>query len=74
MSLLQFDCTCQANLERKRVDMTSAQPGRNAAPAPRHPDGEALEQPADRDRTEDELIESELLVEDVSIDGMCGVY
>jgi mycofactocin precursor len=23
---------------------------------------------------EDELVESELLVEDVSIDGMCGVY
>ena len=34
----------------------------------------ALERPADRDRTEDELVESELLVEDVSIDGMCGVY
>ncbi len=54
--------------------MTSAQLGRNAAPAPRHPDSEARERPADRDRTEDELIESELLVEDVSIDGMCGVY
>jgi mycofactocin precursor len=54
--------------------MTSAQLGRNAPPAPRHPDSEALERPADRDRTEDELIESELLVEDVSIDGMCGVY
>ena len=30
---------------------------------------------ADHPVTEDEaLIESELLVEDVSIDGMCGVY
>ena len=41
-----------------------------AAPARAH--GEALERPADR--TADELVESELLVEDVSIDGMCGVY
>jgi mycofactocin precursor len=24
--------------------------------------------------TDEELVESELLVEDVSIDGMCGVY
>lgn len=24
--------------------------------------------------TEDDLVEEELLVEDVSIDGMCGVY
>jgi mycofactocin precursor len=54
--------------------MTSAQPDQSAAPAPLHADSEALEQPLDRDRTEDELIESELLVEDVSIDGMCGVY
>lgn len=26
------------------------------------------------EETEDALVESELLVEDVSIDGMCGVY
>ena len=32
-------------------------------------------QPAPQVETEDaELVEAELLVEDVSIDGMCGVY
>jgi mycofactocin precursor len=46
----------------------------SAIPAPAQAHAEALEQPADRDRTADELVESELLVEDVSIDGMCGVY
>jgi mycofactocin precursor len=30
--------------------------------------------PEPRTRTEPELLESDLLVEDVSIDGMCGVY
>ena len=31
--------------------------------------------PQDQDAVEaDELVESDLLVEDVSIDGMCGVY
>ncbi len=74
MSLLQFDSRCQANSERKRGDMTSAQPVQSAIPAPAQAHAEALEQPADRDRTADELVESELLVEDVSIDGMCGVY
>jgi mycofactocin precursor len=74
MSLLQFDYICQANSERKRGDMTSAQPDQSAVPAPLQADTEALERPADRDRTEDELVETELLVEDVSIDGMCGVY
>ena len=54
--------------------MTSAQPVQNTIPAPAQAHAEALEQPADRDRTADELVESELLVEDVSIDGMCGVY
>ena len=54
--------------------MTSAQPDQSTAAAPLHADSKALERPVDRDRTEDELIESELLVEDVSIDGMCGVY
>ena len=74
MSLLQFDCRCQANSERKRGDMTSAQPVQSTTPAPVQTHGQALEQPADRDRAADELVESELLVEDVSIDGMCGVY
>ena len=54
--------------------MTSAQPVQSTIPAPVQAHAEALEQPADRDRTADELVESELLVEDVSIDGMCGVY
>jgi mycofactocin precursor len=54
--------------------MTSAQPDQSTVPAPPRADSEALERPADRDRTDDELIESDLLVEDVSIDGMCGVY
>jgi mycofactocin precursor len=38
-----------------------------------------VEQPStvaetDEDRTADALVEKDLLVEDVSIDGMCGVY
>ena len=74
MSLLQFDYVCQANSERKRGDMTSAQPEQGTVSAPAKVQAAALERPASRDRTEDELIESELLVEDVSIDGMCGVY
>ena len=41
-----------------------------SAPAPQTP------APSDADvlDDEDELIEEDLLVEDVSIDGMCGVY
>jgi len=54
--------------------MTSAQPEESIIPAPAQARAEALERPADRDQTADELVESELLVEDVSIDGMCGVY
>lgn len=33
----------------------------------------ALDTPA-ADETEPQLIEAELLVEEISIDGMCGVY
>jgi mycofactocin precursor len=54
--------------------MTSAQPEQRVVPDAQHADDEAREQRADRDRTEDELVEADLLVEDVSIDGMCGVY
>ncbi len=54
--------------------MTTAEPDQSSVSDPMPAAGQALERPADRDRTEDELIESELLVEDVSIDGMCGVY
>jgi mycofactocin precursor len=32
------------------------------------------EAPRPAEETEDELIVDEMLVEDVSIDGMCGVY
>ncbi len=32
------------------------------------------EEPAAQHEIEDELVLEELLVEDVSIDGMCGVY
>jgi mycofactocin precursor len=34
-------------------------------------DTDVIETPAD---TDEELVEEELLVEEVSIDGMCGVY
>jgi len=54
--------------------MTSAQSEETTIPAAVKARAEALERPGDRDRTADELVESELLVEDVSIDGMCGVY
>jgi mycofactocin precursor len=53
--------------------ITEPAPG-TVPPAPVDPGEEPLEQPTPRDRAEDELVESELLVEDVSIDGMCGVY
>ncbi len=33
-----------------------------------------LEEDAARPASEDELVVEDLLVEDVSIDGMCGVY
>jgi mycofactocin precursor len=47
-----------------------------AAPAQPTPTGD---EPADRDRASDRasdeaLVADELLVEEVSIDGMCGVY
>jgi len=47
-------------------------PSTQAPPAPRDADddqrGDAAEQP------DVELVEADLLIEDVSIDGMCGVY
>jgi mycofactocin precursor len=54
--------------------MRKAEPDQGTVGAPLPAAAEAHEQRPDRDRPEDELIESELLVEDVSIDGMCGVY
>jgi mycofactocin precursor len=58
------------------------------APAPMHDEAHPAEQldaadrphpaeqphPADRPHAENGLVLDELLVEDVSIDGMCGVY
>ena len=38
------------------------------------PDTEVIEPVAEEEPEPDELVEDELLVEDVSIDGMCGVY
>jgi mycofactocin precursor len=37
-------------------------------------DPEVVEEQAPVEEPEEELVEEELLVEDVSIDGMCGVY
>jgi mycofactocin precursor len=37
-------------------------------------DDQALVQPSAPDTAADPLADGELLVEDVSIDGMCGVY
>ena len=54
--------------------MTSAQSEQRTVPAPDKVQATAPDRPVDRDRIEDELVEAELLVEDVSIDGMCGVY
>ena len=43
---------------------------RTAIPA----EPETTPEPDDRERPEDAMVEVELLVEEVSIDGMCGVY
>ena len=37
-------------------------------------EAEAVEDDVDQAHAEDVLIEEELLVEEISIDGMCGVY
>ena len=46
------------------TDSTPAATERDVVDAPEHADAEATE----------ELVEDELLVEEISIDGMCGVY
>jgi mycofactocin precursor len=46
----------------------------NAPTATTPTDDEGTDATADVRRTEEELVVDELLVEDVSIDGMCGVY
>jgi mycofactocin precursor len=37
-------------------------------------DPEVVEEDAPVEESEPELVEEDLLIEDVSIDGMCGVY
>jgi len=37
-------------------------------------DPEVVEEDAPVEETESELVEEDLLIEEVSIDGMCGVY
>lgn len=54
--------------------MTPADPDQRTVSPSSPRDDEALDQPTDRAGSEDTLVESDLLVEDVSIDGMCGVY
>ena len=54
--------------------MAITRPDPDTLPAPVEPGAEPLEELAAQDRTEDKLVESDLLIEDVSIDGMCGVY
>lgn len=56
------------------MDPTSPQPAEVPAAkrlvvSPRRPGGSAVTDPG-----RDELVEEELLVEEISIDGMCGVY
>lgn len=38
------------------------------------PTAETVEQPTDVDTSEDTPVEDDVLVEEISIDGMCGVY
>jgi mycofactocin precursor len=38
------------------------------------PDTEVIESAEETETEPEDLVEDELLVEDVSIDGMCGVY
>lgn len=39
-----------------------------------HETTRALDDPTTADAADDTLVEDELLVEEISIDGMCGVY
>jgi mycofactocin precursor len=61
--------------------MATVQSGSESRPVPAQQDGESRPTPAasvvGQPRplsSEPELVEADLLVEDVSIDGMCGVY
>jgi mycofactocin precursor len=52
--------------------MAKAQPAPETLPAPVEAADSTMEPPPAP--SVDELVEEDLLVEDVSIDGMCGVY
>jgi mycofactocin precursor len=54
--------------------MAVAETAPGAHPASVPPQDEPHEASATHDQPDGDLVESELLVEDVSIDGMCGVY
>jgi mycofactocin precursor len=69
MSLLQFK---QTDKHEER-EMAIADPSDDTQTVPAATDDES-QQPAPVVSSDEELVESELLVEDVSIDGMCGVY
>jgi mycofactocin precursor len=56
-------------------DRAEAAPERAEATAsPREPDARPADPPAAGAAAGPALVEADLLVEDVSIDGMCGVY
>lgn len=56
------------------ADSDSSEPrGDIPAPGSRTPDAHGGETPSAEDRSR-RSVEADLLVEDVSIDGMCGVY
>jgi mycofactocin precursor len=46
----------------------------STSPTATPPEPQAGPEPDREPRPEDEMVELELLVEEVSIDGMCGVY
>jgi mycofactocin precursor len=53
--------------------MATADPSHDTEIVPAATDDESRE-PAPVASSDEQLVESDLLVEDVSIDGMCGVY
>jgi mycofactocin precursor len=54
------------------TQIAGSAPGAGATPAPTETATTPSTEP--QNRSADELVEEDLLVEDVSIDGMCGVY
>jgi mycofactocin precursor len=62
MSLSVIKCPGRCRFQIEEVDMSEPKPAVGTAP-------EQLEE-----TIEETMVEDDLLVEDVSIDGMCGVY